>query len=195
MKACLSRFFRADFSSRYLTFEDTNRSRAISPYAVSSSFSSEVGRRTRHEGVCYILARKILCRFTKVRKSNNVIMMKMLLVFSIVCATTLAQLEDSRLKAPCPRIKCLNECENGYLKNAKGCDTCACNPCRFGTPWDIPCGNGKNQCSAKGGTCKISDLDKPYCCPNERAGCCPSKNIFTRNPSVNAKTIPIVSRI
>ena len=121
--------------------------------------------------------------------------MKMLLVFSIVCATTLTLLVDSQVVPRCPPIKCPKKCENGYLKNPNGCDRCECNPCRFGAPWPIPCGNGKNQCSEKGGLCKFSDLDKPYCCPNERAGCCPSKENFPRNPSVNAKTIPIVRRI
>ncbi|CAF1405799.1 unnamed protein product [Adineta steineri] len=54
------------------------------------------------------------------------------------------------------------------------CPSCACNPCQNGQPFlNITCGEGTNQCAQANGLCKVNAEDKVYCCPNERAGCCP----------------------
>lgn len=50
-----------------------------------------------------------------------------------------------------------------------------CNPCKFGQPIaGITCGRGERKCATNGGTCKINQYDRAYCCPNEHRGCCPS---------------------
>ncbi|CAF1311575.1 unnamed protein product [Adineta steineri] len=54
------------------------------------------------------------------------------------------------------------------------CPSCACNPCQSGQPFlNITCGQGANQCAQANGVCKVNAQDKVYCCPNERADCCP----------------------
>lgn len=75
----------------------------------------------------------------------------------------------------CPLIRCiLPNCPNGNIVNQYGCETCECNPCKFGQPlFQFPCGQGQNTCASNGGLCKISNSDNAYCCPNERPGCCP----------------------
>ena len=78
-------------------------------------------------------------------------------------------------RRPCPLIRCIAQnCENGYIVNIYGCQTCECNPCKFGQPlFKFPCGQGQSQCTANKDLCKISNFDNAYCCPNERLGCCP----------------------
>ena len=50
-----------------------------------------------------------------------------------------------------------------------------CNPCRFGQPLTgVICGRGEQNCTALGGTCKVNQYDRAYCCPREHPGCCPS---------------------
>ena len=50
-----------------------------------------------------------------------------------------------------------------------------CNPCKYGQPIaGITCGQGEQKCAANGGTCKVNQFDRAYCCPNEHRGCCPS---------------------
>jgi hypothetical protein len=54
------------------------------------------------------------------------------------------------------------------------CPSCECNPCQYGQPLlNITCGQGTGQCAAANGLCKVNSQDKVYCCPKERAGCCP----------------------
>lgn len=49
-----------------------------------------------------------------------------------------------------------------------------CNPCKYGQPiTGITCGRGEQKCAANGGTCKVNQFDRAYCCPNEHRGCCP----------------------
>ncbi|CAF2569613.1 unnamed protein product [Rotaria sp. Silwood2] len=49
-----------------------------------------------------------------------------------------------------------------------------CNPCKYGQPIrNVTCGQGQRRCAANGGTCKINQYDRAYCCPNEHPGCCP----------------------
>jgi hypothetical protein len=78
------------------------------------------------------------------------------------------------IKQPCPLVKCIGPCPNGFIKNKFGCQTCECNPCKFDQPWNkYTCGQGLNTCSANNGLCKISTADFSYCCPYEKPGCCP----------------------
>ena len=85
----------------------------------------------------------------------------------------------------CTDIYCFNDCPRGYIVNGDGCQTCECNPCRFGQPLsDVPCGQGQNQCTSNNGLCKVSTNDEAYCCPNERPGGCPvSANSTTSSSS------------
>ena len=49
-----------------------------------------------------------------------------------------------------------------------------CNPCKYGQPiTGITCGRGERKCAVNGGTCKINQYDRAFCCPNEHRGCCP----------------------
>ena len=74
----------------------------------------------------------------------------------------------------CPLVRCAGPCPNGFVINERGCQTCECNPCRFGQPlYKYPCGGGKNICGANKGLCKVGTADIAYCCPKERPGCCP----------------------
>ena len=77
-------------------------------------------------------------------------------------------------RVPCPLVKCVGGCPYKYVIDKNGCQTCECNPCRFGQPLSsFPCGRGQGQCSNDRGLCKVSKSDNAYCCPGERSGCCP----------------------
>ena len=53
-----------------------------------------------------------------------------------------------------------------------------CNPCQYGQPLTgVTCGRGERNCSAIGGTCKVNQYDRAYCCPQDHPGCCPAVTI------------------
>lgn len=80
------------------------------------------------------------------------------------------------IQQSCPNVdKCIDSCPYGFIMSKDGCQTCECNPCRYGQPlYKSPCGRGKNTCTANNGLCKVNNADNAYCCPNERSGSCPS---------------------
>lgn len=80
----------------------------------------------------------------------------------------------STTRSPCPVLRCTIVCPNKFVIDQNGCPTCECNPCRFGQPLlNVPCGQGQGQCGSSTGLCKVSNLDRAYCCSSERPGSCP----------------------
>lgn len=82
-------------------------------------------------------------------------------------------------KPPCPMIKCMaRDCPYGRVIDENGCNTCECNPCKFGQPDYVHlCGdydNGYRKCEPRYGTCKDSEYGNKYCCPEEDPGECPA---------------------
>lgn len=78
-------------------------------------------------------------------------------------------------KSNCPyAVKCSTQCENGYIFDKEGCQTCDCNPCQFRQPLvKYSCEQDKQTCPTKKCTCTTSSNGNAYCCPNEKLGPCP----------------------
>ena len=105
-------------------------------------------------------------------------MLALLVFFTILCgqSDTASVADGATLGSgqKCPLFKCTVCPNDNYVIDEGGCQTCECNPCRFGQPlYKYPCGEGKNVCGANKGLCKVGTADLAYCCPKERPGCCP----------------------
>ncbi|CAF1217231.1 unnamed protein product [Rotaria sp. Silwood1] len=111
--------------------------------------------------------------------------MQVVFILSLVfiCSTLHIQLVDSSIqtrgriinKPICLVLSdCQVKCKRYIIRNR--CPTCECNPCVYGQPlYQISCGQGDQKCLLAGGLCKIhSWYNKPYCCPKEHDGYCPS---------------------
>lgn len=115
------------------------------------------------------------------QRSIVILLISLLVGFLRSYALPTPIIDHTAYPTPCTPIFCFNQCPNGFVLDQNGCQTCDCNPCRFGQPlYNSPCGQGQNLCAANKGLCKVSTFDNAYCCPNERPGGCPA----TANPTV-----------
>ena len=105
-------------------------------------------------------------------------MLALLVFFTILCGQSdIASGADAAklgFGQQCPLVKCIPCPNDDYVIDKRGCQTCECNPCRFGQPlYKYPCGEGTNACVANKGLCKVSTAGIAYCCPKGRPGRCP----------------------
>ncbi|CAF2848348.1 unnamed protein product [Rotaria sp. Silwood2] len=96
--------------------------------------------------------------------------------FNVQSTLSINEKKDFIIKKPiCLFLSdCPVKCKRYIIRNS--CPICECNPCVYGQPlYYISCGQGDQKCLLAGGLCKIhSWYNKPYCCPKEHEGCCPS---------------------
>ena len=120
-----------------------------------------------------------------------------LILLTVIIALSNAEVETLVKPAQSNAIICLStafcpvKCKRYIMRN--GCPSCECNPCVFGEPLqNLTCGKGEHTCGSNGGICKVNAaLDKIYCCPKEREGCCPyTEETVNNDPDILFPCLP-----